>query len=146
MDSNKEVISKLKFIGKIQKGEKINVKFMFIQPDGFVTKISRTVFYYDNRKNTLSFVQETINRSLEIINNSVNSSKPSDEIMCKHIMFDLKQAKQGLINLKDTYVLDIKFCCDMDTFLQLIESKLTELYDKYPVLSDETYNERTDSL
>ena len=43
METDKEVISRLKFIGKVQKGEKINVKYMFIQPEGIITRISRTI-------------------------------------------------------------------------------------------------------
>ena len=55
MESDKEVISRLKFIGKIQKGEKINVKYMFVQPKGIATRISRTIINQDNRNNTLNF-------------------------------------------------------------------------------------------
>jgi hypothetical protein len=48
-DDNKEVISRLKLIGKLSKGDKLNVKSMIIQPTGIVTSISRTLFYQDNR-------------------------------------------------------------------------------------------------
>ena len=56
MESDKEVISRLKFIGKVQKGEKINVKYMFIQPEGIATKISRSLINHCNRQNTLNHV------------------------------------------------------------------------------------------
>ena len=38
---------------------------------------------------------------------------------------DLKQSRIGLVNLKYTYISDTKFCCDMDTLLQLIDSNLS---------------------
>ena len=37
MECNKEIISSLKFIGRIQTGEKINVRFMFLQPSNIIT-------------------------------------------------------------------------------------------------------------
>jgi len=57
MDSNQEIISRLKFIGRIKKGEKINTRHMYVQPDGLGTSFSRTFVYQDNRGNALNFVQ-----------------------------------------------------------------------------------------
>ena len=33
----------------------------------------------------------------------------------------------GLLNLKETYSYDIKFCCDIDVLLQMINAKLSEI-------------------
>jgi hypothetical protein len=44
--------------------------------------------------------------------------------MCANIISDLKNSKNGLNNLKETYTLDIKFVCDLDTLLQTIDAKL----------------------
>ena len=44
--------------------------------------------------------------------------------MLKHIKSDLYKATIGLGNLKLTYNNDIKFCCDIDTLLQDINSKI----------------------
>lgn len=127
MESDKEVISRLKFIGKVQKGEKINVKYMFVQPEGIITKISRTCFNQDNRRNTLNFVRSTIMRTFEIISSYSLSPKDSRRHICENVIVDLKNVKNGLANLKDTYLSDIKFCCDMDTILQEIDAKLIEV-------------------
>lgn len=127
MESDKEVISRLKFIGKVQKGEKINVKYMFVQPKGLATKISRTLISQDNRSNTLNFIRETISRTFEILSMYLISQKESQKNICIHVINDLKQSKNGLINIKDTYLDDIKFTCDIDTLLQEIDSKLLEI-------------------
>jgi hypothetical protein len=66
MESDKEIISRLKFIGKIQKGEKINVKHMCIQPEGFITTISRTLINQCNRHTCLIFIKNTILKSFEL--------------------------------------------------------------------------------
>ena len=137
MESNKEVISRLKFIGRLQKGEKINARRVYVQPDGLLTSFVRTLVYQDNRGNTLQFVQETIQRSFELFTTYERSDKEADRSMCPHIIKDLKVAKTGLANLKDTYMADVKFCCDMDTFLQSIDAKLSEIQIKYPSEVDE---------
>ena len=133
MDNNQEIISRLKFIGKLKKGEKINTRYMYVQPDGFGTMLSRTFFYQDNRGNTLNFCQETINRSFELLITYERSENQSDKVLTTHLLNDLKQATTGLINMKTTYVTDTKFCCDMDTLLEYINAKL----DKYNKQSNE---------
>jgi hypothetical protein len=130
MDINKETISRLKFIGKIQIGDKVNLRYMYIQPDGLLTQISRSLLQ-DNRTKTLSFLQDTINKTFEILKCYEKTRKNADKIMCLNLINDLKNSKNGLNNLKETYALDIKFVCDLDTLLQTIDAKLTEL-DKNP--------------
>lgn len=127
MESDKEVISRLKFIAKVQKGEKINVKYMFVQPEGIATRISRTLIHQDNRSNTLNFLRGTIARTFEIISTYTTSTKESYRHISIHVINDLRQAKNGLNNLKDTYLDDIKFTCDIDTLLQEIDAKLAEI-------------------
>lgn len=128
MDTNKEVVSRLKFISRINKGEKINVRsaYPFVQQDDMTTRLSRTFYYKDNRGNALNFVRNTIDRSFEIVN-LYKSGKRSEKAMCGHIVEDLKRAKNGINNLKETYITDTMFCCDLDTILQEIDAKLVEL-------------------
>ena len=51
MDANRETISRLKFIGKIQIGEKVNLKYMNIQTDGLITQLTR-ILNQENRNKT----------------------------------------------------------------------------------------------
>ena len=64
MDNYQEVISRLKFLCKINRGEKINTKQLFVQQDSFITTFTRTFWNQDNRINTIHFIQETINKLL----------------------------------------------------------------------------------
>ena len=121
---------RLKFIGKIQIGEKVNLKYMYVQEDGLITQISRTIFQ-DNRNKTLTFMQDTINKAFELLKCYEKSKKISEQIMCTNLVEDLKNSKKGFINLKETYTLDVKFCCDIDTLLKMIDAKLSET-NKFP--------------
>ena len=127
MEQDEEVISRLKFIGKLQKGEKTNVKYMFVQSESIITSVSRYLIHQDNRQNTLNMVKDTIDKSFDIISLYSISDKKSQQQICTNIIQDLKSVKNGVKNLKETYIIDTKFCCDMDTILQGIDARLSEI-------------------
>ena len=134
MDGNiSDVISKLKFIGLIQKGEKINVKGMCVQQDTFFTRFMRTFVTSDNRTNAYNFIEGVINRSFEIITLSLNKEtvRNVDKRLVVHIIIDLKKSIVGIKNLKDTYTTDIMFCCKLDALVECIESKLKDISETY---------------
>ena len=124
MDNTQEIISRLKFIGQLKKGEKFNTRYMYVQPDGVGTRISRTFVYQDNRGNALNFVQDTVSRAFELLVTYQRSSKDPERVLFNHIVRDLRNSTVGLANLKFTYLADTKFCCDMDTLLELVHARL----------------------
>jgi hypothetical protein len=134
MENNEEIISRLKFIGHIQKDEKIDVRHVSRQPNNLLTKLYRSVLYPDNRTNSLKFIRDVINRSFEIIENLLIKE---DIITCKVIFSDLLKAKTGMYNLKYTYNEDTKFCCDIDVLIENICSKISVFQDKHPLLFEE---------
>jgi hypothetical protein len=126
MESNKEVISRLKFISRINGGEKINVRYMYVQQDDITTRISRTLYHKDNRNNALSFIKDTIDRSFEIIKTYKDSKQESKRVLCQHILSDIKEAKKGILNLKETYIEDVMFCCRIDVVIQDMEARILD--------------------
>ena len=72
-DESREVVKFLKFISKIQKGEKINIYGMFTQSEGIVTSFSRTFINRDNRQNTLNFIEKNINNGISLIDKYIES-------------------------------------------------------------------------
>lgn len=131
MENNEEVISRLKFIGHIEKEEKINIRQCSRQPNNIFTKLSRTLIYPDNRYNSLKFIKDVILRSFEIIENLIHNRYT---LTCKSIITDLVKAKQGMLNLKYTYNDDTKFCCDMDVLIEQVTTKLTHIKEHHPSL------------
>lgn len=131
-------ISRLKFIGKIKKGDKINIKDLFVQPNNIITKINRSFVNVDNRNNTLSFILETIKKSFEELHEHLNKSKDNifDLNISSNIIVDLENSKTGLINLKDTYNDDLMFCCKIDTIVQDIDARLNEINTKFSFRKD----------
>jgi hypothetical protein len=128
MDSHKDMISKLKFISKVQEGEKINVRGLFIQQDGITTRLSRTFYNLDNRGNTLNFVENTVKRCFEIISLYKRSENESERQICLSILDDLTKSKIGIINLMKTYEHDIMFISRMETLLDEIDTQIKVLH------------------
>jgi hypothetical protein len=135
MENNEEVIARLKFIGHIEKDEKINVKHVNRQPNTLYTKFSRSILYPDNRANSLKFVRDVILRSFEIIEHLLHHK---DTLVSQGIVTDLIKAKQGMLNLKYTYTDDTKFCCDIDVLIEQVASKLTSLKEHHLDLFENT--------
>jgi len=128
MDNYQEVISRLKFLCKINRGEKINTKQLFVVQDSFITTLTRTFWNQDNRINTIHFIQEIINKSFELLNVYSKSNKNDEKQLAKHLIYDLQKVIKGLLNLQYTYMFDTKFVCDIDTIIENIKARLI-LYD-----------------
>lgn len=135
-------ISRLKFIGKIKKGEKINIKDMYVQPNNIITKINRSFVNVDNRNNTLSFILETIKKSFDELISHLNKSDNNlfDYNISTNMISDLENSKVGLLNLKDTYNDDLMFCCKVDTIIQDIDARLEEIKSRYVFVKSKTLN------
>jgi hypothetical protein len=128
---NEDIIPKLKFISKLNKGDKINVKNMYIQPNNLLNRIIRTFYMVDDRSNTLLFVNNTVKKGFDLFLSHVDSKNPFDLMLCKNIVNDLKNAKNGLFNLKETYIEDVMFICKIDALIQEIDAKLIEIQSTY---------------
>lgn len=126
-----EIIAKLKFLGKVQKRDKIDTRRLTVLPDGIVTKITRTFFSVDNRHNTLNFVEGIVKRSFEIIKLHENSVDLYDRQLIVGIMADLRSSVNGISNLKNTYEDDVGFCCKIDVLIEFTNAKLKALEQKF---------------
>lgn len=128
--NNQEIISRLKFICKIKRNDKINTKYMYVQPYNLYNSFSRTFFYNDNRTNALNFCYDTIKRAFELLITYERSDNNSDKVLFKNLLSDLQNVTEGLSNLRFTYLSDTKFSCDMDTLLEYIIARLHQYIDK----------------
>jgi hypothetical protein len=124
MDNHPETIARLKFIGKLQKGDKINTRRMFVQSNGLITRLNRTFWNQDNRANGLSFVQETVRRAFDLLELYDKSGKDHDKSLRESMVKDIQTSMHGLNNLKSTYCDDVKFGCDIDALLLIISAKI----------------------
>lgn len=127
MDFNQEITSKLKVIGKMEKGKKFDPYNMCMQEDCLYTSIIRTMKKI-NRWIVLDFCQETIGRSYELLITYERSDKDVDKILYTHLIRDLRNSITGLLNLRFNYSDDVNFCSKVDTLIESIEARLTKYY------------------
>ncbi len=130
MEVNDEIISRLKFIAKINPGEKVSVKGMYVQPEGLFTTISRSLITHDSRENTMNFLNTAIKKGFDILSSYYESKTPFERQMFTNVLGDLRAAKTGLSNLRQTYEADRMFCCKLDTLEQEIDAKLLQYKDE----------------
>jgi hypothetical protein len=133
MDST-NIVPLIKFIGKIQKGEKINLRNMQLHQDTIITKFLRSFVYKDTRANTFTFIDGSIKKAFEILNMHVVSDKQIDKTICQNIMRDLRQCQYGMLNVKHTYSDDLMFCCKMDDLVENLIAKISDMESKYEYL------------
>lgn len=133
MDNDAEILSRLKFIGELQKGDKINTQYMFTQPAGIMTTISRSMFYKDNRGNTLNFCNDIISKSLRILENMETAVSHNKNFDIKILVSDLQKAIRGMKNLQETYIEDTKLKCDINIIITSIVKRI----EKYIENTDE---------
>jgi len=124
-----ELLSNLKFLSKIKKDQKINVRDMFIQENNWTTSLSRTVYKVDNRKNTLHFIQNLITTSFSTCKSLINSDNKSDYTMNQSLLNGLLKSRNGIENLKYTYKDDIHFACILDTIIENINVQIIQFND-----------------
>lgn len=131
LEENSEIISNLKFIGKIKPGEQINIDSLSICSRNFFSGFYRTL-YGESREKTFHFFSLIIKRAFEKIQAYIASERVSDRMLCTQLVFNLYYATEGLSNLKETYKEDRGFVCDLETLIEYIESKLEELKFQKP--------------
>jgi len=125
-----ELLSNLKFLSKIKKDQKINVRDMFIQENNWTTSLSRTVYKVDNRKNTLHFIQNLITTSFSTCKSLIhNSDNKSEYTMAQSLLKGLLSSRHGIENLKYTYKDDIHFACILDTIIENINAQIIQFND-----------------
>lgn len=135
-DRHREVIKKLKFISKIEPGERINVNNVSTASNNWFTSIYRSIFK-ESRTKTFQFLNDIIDRSFELISLYQDSGKTSDRITCSQILEDINASVIGLRNLQTTYADDRNFSCDIDTLIGSVFARLAEIYEQNDIYMNE---------
>lgn len=132
MESDEDILSKLKFLTHVQKNQKIDTINCQLYSNNSFTAIYRTVRRDDARSKALSFVNHVLNRSFDILKKHLQENKSSSSVQISAIINDLGRLKISLENLKFTYQEDIYFQCRLETTSQSISARLTELQHLHP--------------
>ena len=122
----KDVITRLKFVSKIQPGEKINTKhYLSIVTNDWLTALLRTFYNFDSRAQSVAFISDTINMAFGMIE-KVKAAGDGDELHpqtdgLQNLFKDLAQTKVGITNLIKTYKTDKIIVCQLETVIENID-------------------------
>ena len=130
-ETAQEIITRLKFIGTIESGEKLDVRNMRIETNTMFTPVKR-MFFGESRDATLAFCSNTIERAFAITYSLAISDKPSDNKVCAHLLRDMNKAIIGLVNIQQTYKDDKMFVCNIETLMESIQAKILDVQQRYP--------------
>lgn len=133
-DSRHQALTRLKFIGKLQPGDKIDSKNIKVESTSLWTPIKRLFLTGDSRDTSLDFFRSTIERCLEILAGKLSSAAVSDKIFCAHTLKDLIRAVNGLQNSQKTYSNDNFTCCELEVIIQGVQARIFEIQRSYPDL------------
>jgi hypothetical protein len=127
-----DIISKLKFISKIEEGEKMVSEGVShppdIVPDTRWNNFLRTVRYASgSKKDTLNFIRDTSNCSLEIARRCFASKDQYHNRIAHLIIESLKEIDVGIQNIIKTNSKHRWFVAEVETFRQILDAKINSL-------------------
>lgn len=127
-DQADTISSKLKFISKLQSGQKIFVKdkSLYLRDDSYITSLSRYLSG-EGREKSFKFINDTIQDSLAILNSYSNSRDMHDIDICTNMIIDLINISHGLENLKKTYKSDHAYVSKLETLMQNLQVEIKRL-------------------
>lgn len=129
--SVQDIVSKLCFLAKIQKDEKVDVSHLSLQLDTWWTMFLRTVSREQSRERTLTFIREITDDALEMCARCLQSKENFHIKMGNAILNKLIESKEGICNLLHTYENDKMFIAKLETLILILDTKIEDLKCKY---------------
>jgi hypothetical protein len=128
-DEVEKISSKLKFISKIEPGQKISTNSQYIQNNTYYTSVVRYLTG-ESREKVYEYITDVIQDSFSVLDSLSDSSNGYDIKVCENLIGDLINLKPGLANLKRTYNNDKNYISKMETLVQNLDVKIQELCEK----------------
>jgi len=127
----KDIISKLLFIAKIQPGEKINVKEMFVRDNSSILQRflrsmrNLTSEGAESKEATLSFIENTTDEALDLIcTYKADTENEYKKTLAIILIKNLENSKRGIRNLFKTYEYDRIFVSRATAILQTLDARI----------------------
>ena len=120
------VLSKLRFIATFKPGERVCIRSLSIQAEGFGSGISRW-WKADGRQITLEFLRDTASEALDIGAAHLRRSELFHRQVGDTVLECLMESRQGMTSLAKTYEEDRMFVSEVETLRDMVALKLSEL-------------------
>jgi hypothetical protein len=126
-----ELVSRLKFISKIQINQIIDLKSFSVMQPSISTSLYRTCVRMgtESRDDVLVFFTNTLNLSIEYATRYSLKKDSYHQMMGDVIISSLEHSRNGIINYKKTYSKDVMFCSKIETLLETFHVKFRNLME-----------------
>ena len=99
----------------------------------------RTLFYTEeSRTKALSFIKETCDEALTMIEVFFASGEPFNREIGNMIVSALNEGQKGIIMYVETYKKDRLFVSDIESYLTILRARINNLEKLYPPVPEET--------
>jgi hypothetical protein len=122
-----DVVSKLRFISKIRKGEKINISTLTLVEDTWVNNFCRSLSSEDSRGKTLEFIKDVSSRALGYAVDFILNGDKFKRTLGLMILEDIKSMHSGIDGLVGTYGADRMFVAKIEAFQNLLNAKIVDI-------------------
>lgn len=125
--SVQELVSKLKFVSKINEGELVDVHTLTIMETGIATSLYRTFLTRsESRKITLEFFGRIIKDAFDMIILYLKERDDFSQQIGVMMLRALREAQEGIINHGKTYRKDRMYTSEIETLMLTLDAKLKE--------------------
>lgn len=130
-----DVVSKLKFLSKLQPGEKLQVNGLSVVENSWFGKIYRHLTskgktakeILESREISLTFISELCESALKLALSVVDKDGTCQQEIWHMTISNLKEFQPGIKNLMVSYETDRLFVAKVDTFISILNAKIKEL-------------------
>lgn len=128
-----DTISKLRFLTKIEESEKVNILSHSVVSDTFFNNIIRSLnsffVFNDSREVTLNFIKHTTDDAIKITERCFEERGTLHRRIGIIVLDSLKEIKSGsgIKSLMKTYKSDNMFIAKLETFLEILKAKITDI-------------------
>lgn len=143
---NKDVestISRLKFLSRVEKGDKINIKTLSIERNSNWWSSMKRFVFSENRNTCFEFIQTTFNQAFDVLISTIQTKNAMNDCFAVQILSDIQNAKTGVGNLQHTYENDHMYASQLSVLIESADRKTQDLISNHSFLK--SYNVTTDS-
>ena len=129
-----QVLTNLKIISQIKKGEKIATNSLILEIDNRYFQFARRWWEQNSRISTIDFFNKVIDRSFEIIDRTYNEKEndtyyfnEENSRILQKFSLEMTNACNGLNNLKETYTNDVTTTSQIDIMVEKIKARVEKI-------------------
>lgn len=150
-----DVISKLRFLSKVKKGERLNVSGLSVVGTSWYDKFLRAWNTMgdskdvgdikEGRRKSLEFIKELYDSSLKLAKSMIGETSSYYTDLWDMLLKSMKEAQPGITNLMNYYESDRLYISEVETFMDVLNAKIHDLEtERYSRTEDVGYDEGDD--